>query len=351
MGGDEVIQLGLFKKVVGNPFTPIPKNPKSHVLGWAQHWAELIGETGIAHGGYDFSKPDFIYLDHGVNSVPGQLNLFGGVTDEMVWTMMDLIMNKSVMVISLDAPMPADAYRDGLLKRLGQSTCSRHMSESMARALANVLAAQGDHHLVQEKFILRYGRVVIGDSHATSYAPQATPVIRENGLTLHGALGRRYFTNMCTRLSLAYDNLERITFVAGSVDIRHHIGRRDDPAGSVQELADEYVACAEEIEETCGVEVELGMPVPVEYEERRIPKTGWHKGLPFYGSREARQDWTLEFMEAVKASWGRWVHPPTAWYEMDGKDYADTHMELSSSVHIAPTSYRNRGGWEEAEKQ
>jgi len=34
------------------------------------------------------------------------------------------------------------------------------------------------------------------------------------------------------------------------------------------------------------------------------------------------------------------VAPPSDWYTMDPKAYAETHMEFGSSFHIAPPSYR-----------
>lgn len=341
-------QKTLFSTAVANPFTHVPKHPKSHVRGWAQHWASLIGDTEVMHKGESFSSLDFLYFDHGVNSVPGQLNLFGGVTDDMVWDILDLVMNKSIQIISLDAPMPHAAYVDGLLKRLGQNTCSKHLSETLVRDLGKALSKQDPHHLTQEQFIERYGQIAIGDSHVTSYARSGSPVIRNNGLALHGALKRGYFEDVVGRLAVEYENLEKITLVAGSVDIRHHIGRRPDPEGSVEELASRFIDLAEDLEKTWDIEVELGIPVPVEHEARKIPKTGHYEGEPFKGSRDQRLEWTLAFSELVTGYWDKWVAPPETWYSMGGEDYAREHMELSSSVHIAPTSYRRLGGWNES---
>jgi len=342
-----VSQGTLFKTAIGNPFTALPKNATSHVRGWAQHWADLIGDARVMHKGESYAGLDFLYLDHGVNSTPGQLNLFGGVTDEMVWDILDLVMNKRVQIISLDAPMPREAYVEGLMKRLGQATCSRHLSKTMIQDLGVALAKQDPHHLVQEKFIRRYGQIAIGDSHTTSYARPATPVLRNNGLTLHGAIRKSYFTQTVASLVMEYENLEQVTLVAGSVDIRHHIGRRPDPDTAVSDLALSFVDLAEELEDQWGIEVELAIPVPVEHEGRKVPKTGWYEGEPFKGTREQRLAWTEQFAGEIKAGWDRWVQPPQNWYGMDGEDYAKTHMELSSSVHIAPLSYRRHGGWQE----
>jgi hypothetical protein len=83
--------------------------------------------------------------------------------------------------------------------------------------------------------------------------------------------------------------------------------------------------------------------VPVEYEDRKLPKTGYYKGTPFYGSRDQRLELTYRFIDRLnKRCSGRIVSPPNSWYTMDGEKYAKTFMENSSSVHISPEYYRRK---------
>jgi hypothetical protein len=85
-------------------------------------------------------------------------------------------------------------------------------------------------------------------------------------------------------------------------------------------------------------------PVPVEFEERRIPKSGFYKKEPFYGSWQERHDLTNRFIDELHKQAGSVVMPPEEWYTMNPETYAKTYMEHGSSFHIAPPFYR-RNDW------
>ena len=96
-----------------------------------------------------------------------------------------------------------------------------------------------------------------------------------------------------------------------------------------------------------GVTVELCAPVPIEHEERKIPKTGYYKKTPFYGDRGKRIQLDFIMMKKMKESEFNCVSPPSERYMMDGEEYAKTYMELGGSVHMSPTHYRryNESEW------
>ena len=138
---------------------------------------------------------------------------------------------------------------------------------------------------------------------------------------------------------------KNITFSLGSIDIRHHILRH--PNFKLSDMLNDYVRQADAISDETGAIISFAAPVPVEYEERKLPKTGYYKGVPFTGTRQQRFDLTIEFIERLKEiSKGRVIMPPEEWYYMDPKQYAETHMEMGGSVHIAPIYYRNKN-WNE----
>lgn len=319
---------------VFNPFSPVPVNPKSHVRGWAIHWAEMMNAE-IASKDTDIINADVLYLDHGVN-FSGGLNLFGGVTGEVMDRLEDLLFSKATLW-SLDIPMPD--YVSQLEKRVGQATCSKRLTPTCLRALRK----RFDIGTWLNQADLGTPHVTIGDSHSTAFAPAGSAVLRTNGQTLHGALNKGLIRQQLDSLSVAP---ERVTLVYGSIDIRHHIGRQDDPVIAVLNLANRYAAEVRFIKGEYCCEVEVAAPVPVEYEGRKIPQTGFYEGTPFKGSQAERREWTERFIDCLKTYHGiQVVQPPARWYEMDGKEYAKTCMELGSSVHIAPTHYR-RYGWE-----
>jgi hypothetical protein len=268
-----------------------------------------------------------LYIEHGVN-FGGTLNLFGGVNDELVGRLVELEAYTGNLV-SLDLPMPD--YCGQLAKRLGQATCS----PKLTTALLAALDARLKNSTTLTQYDLKNETVAIGDSHATAYADKSSAVIRTNGLTLHGALQKGVFIEQIGRL---VNQPKRVTLVCGSIDIRHHIGRQSDPKHAVIDLCQNYSDSIQFIEQEYGIEVEVAAPVPIEWEGRKIPQTGFYKKTPFTGTLAQRQYWTKMFID--KMSTQGLISPPFNWYSMDPEQYANTYMELNSSVHIAPPFYR-----------
>lgn len=317
--------------MIFNLFASIPINPKSHVRGWAMHWAECMNTT-IAAKDTDLSSCSELFWEHGVN-FGGGLNLFGGVTDEIV-DKIDQLVNFNGDLFSLDLPMPN--YAEQLTKRIGQSTCSPRLTESLLEAFKKKLDTS--QTLLQSQ--LGFTKVAIGDSHSTAFAASRSMVLRTNGLTLYGALTKGEFVRQiltCKKMP------NKVTLVAGSIDIRHHIGRQANSVKAIEDLCERYCEVIEFIINEFAIAVEIAAPVPVEYEARRLPQTGYYKDKPFCGSMESRRDWTEYFIGLMSCE-NKIVSPPAEWYSMDGEEYAKKHMELSSSVHIAPSSYR-RFNW------
>lgn len=317
--------------MIFNPFASIPVNPKSHVRGWAMHWAECMSTT-IANKDTDLSTCSELYWEHGVN-FGGALNLFGGVTNEVVDKIEQLVNFKGDL-FSLDISMPN--YAEQLSKRIGQATCSPRLTKSLLEAFKNKL----DRSQTVLQSQLSLVNAAIGDSHSTAFALHGSMVLRTNGLTLHGALTKGEFVR---QLSLFKKIPERVTLVAGSIDIRHHIGRQDNPAKSIEDLCELYCQLAAFIEDEFSIHVEIAAPVPVEYEARRLPQTGYYKDRPFCGPMASRRDWTSYFIDLMSHE-NKVIGPPVEWYSMDGEEYAKQNMELGSSVHVAPNKYR-RFNW------
>lgn len=93
------------------------------------------------------------------------------------------------------------------------------------------------------------------------------------------------------------------------------------------------------------VEITAVAPLPIEDESRRLPKSGWYKGTPFYGSWDERTD--LRHNMTVEMS--RWeefslYEHPDSFTDLAGALSLDV-MEKPQSVHIRPDQYlfRQRG--------
>ena len=83
--------------------------------------------------------------------------------------------------------------------------------------------------------------------------------------------------------------------------------------------------------------------LPIEYEERRIPKTGWHKGTPFIGSQKERTEVMKAFNATLKEKclekgW-EFKEWPEHWFTAHPKEFADTYMEKPGSVHLSRQYY------------
>lgn len=316
-----------------NPFSSIPSHPKSHVRGWAQHWANSLN-VKVAHKGDDFSQESDLYIDHGVN-FGGGLNLLGGVTQE-VFDNLQILVNSKARLFSLDIDMPD--YGTMLRKRIGQATCHKDLHLIIDALEEKFKSAQTltQYDLIHPK------NICIGDSHATAYADKNSAVIKKNGQTLYGALQNDYINDVLSKTTKKYD---KITLCLGSIDVRHHLARLDNPQDSLKQLLDRYISLSKEVASKHQCLVEISCPPPVEFENRRIPQTGLYKGTPFYGSLEERKKLTYFFIAYLIEQGANVVHQPIERYEMNPEEYAKEYMELSSSVHIAPIHYRSNSDW------
>jgi hypothetical protein len=178
--------------------------------------------------------------------------------------------------------------------------------------------------------------LTIGDSHTAAFAPFDSMVVKENGRTLHGqvttdfAYVREYLAE-CPQI-------RGITMVFGSVDLRHHICRLN---------ADWKMMFREwkKFGDSLGVEVEYALPFPVEFEGRRLPKTGFYRGQPFYGTQKERAEILGEMWDFSESIGMNTVSYPREWLQLDPEEYARTRMEKPQSVHLSPEFYR-RHGWQ-----
>lgn len=319
-------------KIITNPIQNIPKLKNSHVLGWSSVWSDQL-QACINHScDIDIYNAETVYVEHGVN-FGGTLNLFGGADKALYDKINRLATCKNI--ISLDIEMPD--YGEQLSKRIGASSTyekiDQRWTDALRQRFKNIpVLKQSDLFEV----CTQLDGVTFGDSHSPSYSRLTDVVYRKNGRTLYGCL-KRGLINELEDAPLK----GTVTFCLGSIDIRHHMLRHE--SFDLDALLTEYVKQGDEIGVKYGCEVYYAAPVPIEYEGRKLPKTGYYKGTPFYGSRDQRLELTHRFIDTLnKKCGGRIVSPPDSWYTMDGEKYAKTFMENSSSVHISPEYYRRK---------
>ena len=314
--------------IITNPISNIPQNAKSHVLGWSQTWEQQLNAAINHKCTPTIMQHDVVYIDHGAN-FGGTLNLFGGATKEVFDRINFVAACKEV--ISLDHDMPE--WGEQLRKRIGNATTYEGITEEWCDALTKRLK---DVPSLKQENLDHFKNITLGDSHTIAFSAANDRCYRNDGKTLFGALKAGLKT-------MLRDTVPRgtLTLSFGSIDIRHHILRQNT---DIPALIKEYVKQGQELEKEFGCDVWFATPVPVEWEGRKIPKTGYFKKTPFFGSMEERRNATEQFIVELYKQSGKVVQAPEEWYTMDGEQYAKTYMEFGSSFHIAPPFYR-RNDW------
>lgn len=322
------------KKLIVNPLSNIPKNKKSHSYGWSLYWSNFLN-ADINHNCDEFVlEYDEIYLDLGVN-FNGGLNLFGGLSKD-IFDRFNIIMqahSKNISIFSLNHDMPD--FGAMFKKRLHNNSTDPIFTEEWCNSVSLFCKT-----VCQFAPKNNFQSITIGDSHSIAYSNYEDYIIRQDGKTLYSALKQ----GLDTYKKHIHENIKKITFCFGSVDIRHHILRHNQ---DLEDLIYDYVTQTSKLQKELNIPIYLCAPVPVEYEGRRIPKSGFYKDTAFYGSQEQRAQVTDDFIFLLQCNYdyNKIVQPPEDWYTMDPEKYAKEIMELSSSVHIAPSHYkRNKWG-------
>ena len=315
--------------VITNPIANIPMNVKSHTLGWAKAWATRLNADINHKCTSSILSYDSVAIDHGVN-FSGSLNMFGGA-DQRVFDNIETLL-RHTDIISLDHDMPD--YGAIFKKRLDAKSTYKDITEEWCDKVSERIATIPT--IKQEQYDSSLDGVTLGDSHSIAFSRPTDRILRNDGATLYGAL-KTGLSNMF-RGQTPNGN---ITLSFGSIDIRHHILRNNT---DIPNLIREYIKQGSGLEHKYHCTVSYAAPVPVEYEGRKLPKTGYYKGTSFFGSAKDRARATAEFMYHLKDQGAHVIMPPSDWYLMDGEDYAKTHMEVGGSVHIAPPFYR-RNDW------
>lgn len=327
----------------------LTSSERSHKNGWAQLRKcqlenSLSVKVDVLHG-ESWDEYDVIFIYHGMEQDGETLNLFGGATGDNALPYERLITYQDKSLFSLDIPMPD--YGALCLRRM--KNCDQHWANTDWESISRVCKSI-DPLLVPELTT----KLCIGDSHSFSAWQAGYMVHRKDGRTLSGVLKKSirkeildcnphaFSKSKITDINLPFEPyLTHLTVYYGNIDIRHHICREDDPIGRLKKLMAEYEKQLLELEIK---NIEIVCPLPIEDESRKLPKTGWFKGTPFYGSRDERV-FVMENMidlikkMALKNGWN--IHTwPDEWYKMDGTEFMNEIMERPKSVHLAPKFHR-----------
>lgn len=317
--------------LVTSPFTPVSSNIHSHRAAQAAIYAEQLSNeytndvhldrTGDIHP--DPNSFDDVYVYHG-NDWFGSLNLFGGMKN---YSNIDKLIRYSKLkapVYSLWIDHPK--YSEMLKPRLeGDIHPDWHLVD-----WENLKKIEDTAITVRE--IETVNRAVAGDSHAICMYRPGWFVNSVPFKTLHGALKEGLHT-------FIESNHQIVEFYFGNIDVRHHLNRQPNMEQATRDLANRYHVqlAALDVESVSAYEL-----LPIENESRVLPKTGYYKGTPFYGSWAQRNECRLIFKDEMKklcansrVNFIEWVEPL-----LNDKGELDFEcMEKPKSVHLSRESY------------
>ena len=332
-------------KVLLTGLGPISNKIHSHKAAQAIIYADQIREAGhnvtinlVNNKIKDYSSFDEIYFYHG-SDWSGNLNLFGGI---QAYPNQDYVsalshFNGKIKSIIIDFPDYASMFTDRLTK--ADMTWDNVHWENLRKL-------QNEATTVDPNTVKRYKNIAFGDSHAISMYRPGWEKVSVPFSTLHGSINRGFETFIPEGGS--YDRIE--TYFA-NIDIRHHLCRFDDSITEAQKLATRYVEETNRIADKYSASVTMWEPLPIEDESRKVPKTGYYKGTPFFGTWQQRTDVRKAFIDILAKSdrLYSWTEPL-----MNTKGELDFEvMEKPQSIHLSRASYPHWQGieWTEEVKE
>jgi len=315
------------KIAIDDVVTTYSSKQASHKSAWAYLLAAQLKSIGLNAEVIDKSG-DIHQYDIWLVALPmefqGTYNLFGGATDEPAARMQRLL-DFQGEVFCLNREMPdVGAFANSRMKACSDLWKAIDV-ETLSAKCKNIKTL--DLTLDSDTFVL-------GDSHSVSVWHPGCNISRNDGKTLFGVLreGMQSYIPEGTKHLITY---------FGNIDVRHHLCRQEKPAESVKKLVKDYF---EHLKSLNIEKISVVKLLPIEFEERRIPKTGFYKKAPFAGSQRERTQLMQIFNEEVsnlKAIYNmNVIEWPSDWYDIDPKYFADTYMEKPGSVHLSRAYYQ-----------
>ncbi len=325
--------------VIVSPITNHANRDHSHRTGWARMWAKCL-DSKLAFN-EDWSKETTVYLEHGMEFKENSKGVNVFLKDPKSW---DKLAEKAEMIssfqgelYSLDIDCPD--YGQRLKARVRDHSTSRYKNLDFDK-ISNICSKA---KTIKQNDLSRKG-LVFGDSHALSAWREDAFLCRNDGQTLNGAINTG-FDSWVDRFNDG--NLDFIRTYFGNIDIRHHICRlakeKSEQRKITKELVKRYFSELSKIRDKYGIEnIEVVAALPIENETRKLPKTGYYKGQPFWGSwqeRDSVHQAFNQYCDILCENLGfKFITWPLDFYN-ENSELGFENMEKPRSVHITPRRY------------
>lgn len=299
----------------------------SHKSAWSYMLASQLKSIGLS--AKVLTKQDNVHdFDVWMVALPmefaGSYNLFGGANDEPAARIKRLLdYNGQLYCINREMP-DVGAFTESRLK-----SCSDNWKALDINQLTDICK-----NIETVDLTLDSSTFILGDSHAVSVFVPGSNISRNDGKTLFGAIkeGMENYIPEGTKHLITY---------FGNIDIRHHLCRQDNPIDATKNLVKNYF---EHLESLNIEKISVTKLLPIEFEDRRIPKTGWYKGTPFAGTQQERNQLMEIFnneIDRLSSEHGyETIDWPSDWYDAKPEYFAKKYMEKPGSVHISREYYQ-----------
>ncbi len=314
----------------------IPARKHSHNAAWVRLYRNMIQSAGWEdvtilgnHDTYEGYDALIIYL--GI-SYAGNINFFFGIDDNVV-RRFSRIQDFDGPTFVLNHDMPLIGTTVG--KRLENKSTSLKVGQLRLQDLDDICKKTQ-----RVDYVEKTSKLCFGDSHCFSAYKPGYMVCRNDGLTLYGVLRDGLKNVIEEKSGFEVSEIKDLTLYMGNIDIRHHLMRQEDPYQKCWHMVKEL---GYQIKSLNIKNVEIVHALPIESETRKLPKSGYYKGTPFYGTREERTKLVNTFNATVdriciENGWSVFRWPEKFLNESGELDFE--YMERPKSVHLSPLSYR-----------
>ena len=286
--------------IIGVLYNP-PKLDMTHPAGWNHIVRDILfPDAEFLTENDNWLDYDQLLICHGLNYKEGSYNVVGGITDLHI-KRLNMLYNFKGKLHSFDNFDIKDFIKN-----------------------RNVDFNWEKEWKYNKLTLPKKDKIVVGDSHSLSVWPNNEYEIKRiDGKTLYGYL----------KDPLDLSRYKDVILYFGNIDIRFHLCRQPNPLRSSVELFERYINYAKKYNAT------VTHLLPIESEDRKLPKSGQYKDQNFFGTREQRQTLVHIINDLMDKSGLNIISWPDDWYD-NIYYYEKEVMERTQSVHLKPRYYK-----------
>lgn len=314
----------------------IPTRKHSHNAAWVWLYKNMLHSAGWENvdilGNHDtYEGYDAMIFYPGI-AYAGAINFFFGVDDNVVRRFSRIQdFDGPTFIMNHEMPLIGTTVRGRLHNKSTSTKVGQLDLDKLDKICKNT---QGFNYVENSK------KLCFGDSHCFSTWQPGYSVCRNDGLTLFSTLRDGLKETIENRSGIKTEELTHLTFYMGNIDIRHHLMRQENPYSDITSMAQDL---GKQLKSLGIPNIEIVHALPIENISRKLPKTGYYKKTPYYGSWKERSMLVDTFNTAVDTislenNWKVFRWPNNFLNEAGELDFE--FMERPKSVHLSPMSYR-----------